>query len=196
MYKSHTQIIPTILFLRLFAFYFCSLNVIRQDELFEAIQSPQMFQKTRMPPKIRIIPRPGESRISGEVSIQFWLKSVLDLDTANPIIRVFFNKSSDSFFDLTGFYETEDEFTYTPVSNQFIQERRSPTSFKEWSRISINFEITYPSPTEMSLSIRNYLDGVGGFAFDHVFSGTNYWEVSRMETIIGEQKITRIGIEQ
>ena len=196
MPKPLAKILSTSLLMGLLAFPYSALNVIHQDELFEAVHTPQTFESDDMPPKVRILPKPGQHRISGEVSIQFWLKSVLDLDTANPIIRVFFNKSSDSFFDFTGFYETEDEFTYTPVLNQFVQKRRSPTSFKEWSRISINLEITYLSPTEMSLSIRNYIDGVGGFPFDHVFSGTNYWEISRMETIIGEQKITRIGIEQ
>ena len=196
MPKPLAKILSTSLLIGLLAFPYSALNVIHQDELFEAVHTPQTFKSNYMPPKVRILPKLGQHRMSGEVSIQFWLKSVQNFNRFNPIIRIFFNKSTTSYFDFKAFYQTNDKFAFHPSFNRFVQERRSPNSFKEWSRISINFQVEYPSQNEMSLSIRNYVDRVGGFPFDHVFSGINFWELSRMEMIFAERIFTNNQMDQ
>jgi hypothetical protein len=145
-----------------------------------------------MTPKVRIIPPLNQDRISGNISVQFWLKTTIDFQTWQSIFKLLFNKRKNEYFQY--FHATETQASMIPEAKQFIQKWNSPDHFRSWARINIDFHIEYVGDATMRLSISNYLNGQRGTDFFYEYTGASFFQFEFMDIVFGDFDLTQIKL--
>ena len=164
-----------------------SLDYIHSDQVLEMIPNVINVNESDTPLKVVIIPPKNQDRLSGLLSIQFWIKSKVPITGSTNVFHVLFNtpaKTSVSF-SLSDF----DEFSKTG-GNNFSNNRSSPNQFVKWNLVEFEIEMDYSSGSTFELNMQSYVNGITGDSRMERYKNLEFWKVDTVSFVLGNDSLT------
>lgn len=169
-------------------------DVLHYDRVLELIDTPNIFQHKNIPTKLMIIPGLNQNRIEGQACVHFWIKNTADFNSSQPIFSMNLNKNAGKYFRF--FLGNSNGRSVDRNNHRFSLFRTAAHKFRQWTQVSVELEIGYPSQNTLEVAIRDFIDGVPSNNVFESFTGNLFLEVLNLDFILGERYLFHYTISQ